>query len=239
MKTITLFTLLAVIANFTFAQATTGNQAKSTINPNTIKQLIQLQQQQIQTQRQLLRLQQQALQLQRHLLKQQAFPISKQFKWVKPSKGSLPKNLINAGLSSGKKVYICHAKFRSFGVHPGMYTKQGCLISYGGIAYFEKKYALLTGSNKISWQPASALFKLTQSYYPIGVTGIRPLNSQPVSRPSKPIIGGHQKGRPIYICRALYHNEIHAGKVVRNYCNISWQGRELSQRNFEVLFNRS
>lgn len=48
-------------------------------------------------------------------------------------------------------------------------------------------------------------------------------------------VAGSEKGRPLYLCRANYGNGTHPGKIVGNYCNISWGGWEVFTPNYEVL----
>lgn len=46
---------------------------------------------------------------------------------------------------------------------------------------------------------------------------------------------GSEKGRPLYLCHARYNNGIHPGKVVDKDCHISWGGKEVLIRSYEVL----
>ncbi|MGI0491239.1 DUF3421 domain-containing protein [Alkalinema pantanalense CENA528] len=55
--------------------------------------------------------------------------------------------------------------------------------------------------------------------------------------PGGAVLGGQEPGRSLYICRAGYQNGVHPGKVVASNCNISYGGREIEIRNYEVLTN--
>lgn len=43
--------------------------------------------------------------------------------------------------------------------------------------------------------------------------------------------------RQLYLCRGSYNGGIHPGKVVENYCHISYGGREIVLEHYEVLTN--
>ena len=53
--------------------------------------------------------------------------------------------------------------------------------------------------------------------------------------PRGAFVAGSEKGRPLYLCHAGYNNGVHPGKVVDKDCHISWGGKEVLVRNYEVL----
>ena len=53
--------------------------------------------------------------------------------------------------------------------------------------------------------------------------------------PTGAVTGGEEKGRQIYICKAQYKTGYYPGKIIGKYCNISWQGREITVPNYQVL----
>lgn len=143
----------AIVLPFTALGGTATSQLG--LNQQTLNSMIQIQQQQTQLQQQLLSIQQnmlslekQQLMLQKRLFIQSTQATSQNFKWVTNS-NVIPANRINAGLTEGPEVYICHAQYQNLGVHPGTLTPSGCLISYAGRAYLENQYQVLTGTGKI------------------------------------------------------------------------------------------
>lgn len=49
------------------------------------------------------------------------------------------------------------------------------------------------------------------------------------------VAAGAEQGRSLYLCRAEYNGATHSGKIVGNYCNITWGGREIPIPNYELL----
>jgi len=58
------------------------------------------------------------------------------------------------------------------------------------------------------------------------------------SLPLSVVIGGKENGRNLAVCRAIYNNAFHAGKVVGTNCNIGWGGSEMVISEFEVLVKK-
>ncbi len=58
------------------------------------------------------------------------------------------------------------------------------------------------------------------------------------SLPENAVIGGNEHGTDLPVCRALYKEAWHSGKVVGNNCNIGWGGDEIVISEFEVLVNQ-
>jgi hypothetical protein len=57
--------------------------------------------------------------------------------------------------------------------------------------------------------------------------------------PTNAIVGGSQDNTNamFYVCRANYQGGVHPGKLVSGNCSISWGGRELFMRDYEVLLS--
>ena len=55
------------------------------------------------------------------------------------------------------------------------------------------------------------------------------------SVPANPIIGGHEPGRTLAVCRAIYNKGVHPGKVVGKNCNFGYAGKEVLAPQYEVL----
>lgn len=53
--------------------------------------------------------------------------------------------------------------------------------------------------------------------------------------PPNAIIGGRENGRSLPVCRAIYNNGVHPGKVVGKNCNFGYGGKEVLAPQFEVL----
>lgn len=51
-------------------------------------------------------------------------------------------------------------------------------------------------------------------------------------------LNGREPDRALYICRAMYNESIHLGKVVKNGCDIAYNNQEIYITTFEVLFTR-
>jgi len=228
--------------------AKTSDNAKPQINKQVLAEMLNIQKQQVGLQNQLLTIQSTLLQLSKKQLQLQsqlltAHPTAaKNFKWVTDKE--IPSNAINAGLDGGIKVYICHAPYQDFGIHPGTLSPKGCIISYAGVAYVQSNYQLLTGDGKIAWKPSSALYQVHTHTFPLegpgpviaGNTGLYPQNSIQDQPQGLPIVGGHEKNHNLYICRAILNNQIHVGKVVAGNCNIGYDGKEVALQNYQVLF---
>lgn len=210
------------------------------LNPQAVAAMLQIQQQIVNAQQQILILQKQQLAIQRNLFIQTTQPVNADFKWitVPPNGNAIPANRINAGLTGGPAVYICHAQYQNLGVHPGTLTADGCLISYAGNSYTEKNYQVLTGTGKISWRAST----FVPRFNPPGIFGgpgpvIMPGIQAQNNFQTMPIIGGREQGHNLYVCRTIVDNAMHVGKVVFNNCNVGYQGKELMQRDFQVLFS--
>ena len=187
-------------------------------------------------QAQAMRLQAQALDLQKRAIKilthgkppHSRVNPNKYFHW------SNQQNLaVVAGYDANGAVKICHANYKN-GVHPGQLINRGCRISYAGKAFISKKYQILNSSQLASWK---ASYTLNNFIY----NDKHPIETWYYNQPNSnltPVVGGHEaNGNKLYICRVLYKNSIHVGKVVTGACDIGYRGKELRlQQNYQVLF---
>ena len=57
--------------------------------------------------------------------------------------------------------------------------------------------------------------------------------------PPRAVVGGYERGAPLFICHAEYNNGMHPGKVVGSNCNISWGGREIPMARYQVLVSQT
>ena len=55
--------------------------------------------------------------------------------------------------------------------------------------------------------------------------------------PKNAVVGGDEDGAKLYIARAFYRGGTHPGKIKEGWdgCNISYGGKEITLRNYEVL----
>lgn len=66
-------------------------------------------------------------------------------------------------------------------------------------------------------------------FQPYGPVWVRPGGPM-----GEPLMGGHERGAPLPLCRAQYRGGIHPGKVVGSGCNIGWGGKEVVLQDFEI-----
>ena len=201
-----------------------------------LKGNVQLEQDQQVLQRQILELNKQIL-LQLQLI--EAKEHTKDIKWIKAKNGNVPKNAVIGGYAFAQPLYICHASHMN-SIHPGEVVKKGCLISYAGRSYIKQSYEVLVSKRKFAWDAPEKLLLFSATYPPDQPPSVtepqRPVWSFDNIQLMLPIIGGHERDRPLYICRGIYKNRIHLGKTVARNCNISWQAAEIKLPVYEVLF---
>lgn len=53
--------------------------------------------------------------------------------------------------------------------------------------------------------------------------------------PRRAVVGGHEHGTPLFVCHAKFRGGIHPGKVVDGRCNITYGGKELAFKHYQVL----
>jgi len=169
--------------------------------------------------------------------------ISNDIQWVNYKKEIPSNELINANDKDIRSpINICQASLvEKIAVYPGQVFKQSCLITYKGKQLLIKDYNVLTSKKSLYWRPSTSVL----AQYPglPGTTpwqqelpGIVPGNSlKPLHQ--KPIIGGIEGDTPIYICRGIYKNVLHVGKVDTNKCLIAAENKEVTLDTFEVMFD--
>ena len=233
------------LCNITIALANDNNTSVSlppaVLIPNQLntQQLqLQLQAQKLQLQRQIIQIDQRLLQLQQQAAQQKQITTqtASNFKWVDAVNNKIPNNAIVAAFVNNKPLYICHADYLQQGTHPGQTVDNGCLITYGGRAIVQKQYQILTGTQTVAWKSADQLLPYLQQYpipyYAPGVIS---------NMKDSPIQGGYEPDHTIYICRAMYGENIHVGKVFGSQgqpsCNIGIDGSEIHVATFEALFS--
>lgn len=91
----------------------------------------------------------------------------------------------------------------------------------------------------LSFLPICVLFALTPTAFTqnrrppeIVLNWVAASNGQ---IPRGAFLGGSDKNRALYVCRAEYSNGLHPGKLLDKYCNIGWGGQEILSPNYEVL----
>jgi hypothetical protein len=223
------------------AQIVVNNNPQSL---DTNQQLFQLHAQALQLEGQLLQVKQRILQLEQiqDLQKTQTTSVSaKNYQWVNAVVGSLPKHALIVAYANNQPVVICRATYLQ-GKHPGELFNKGCLISYGGKAFFESNHQVLTTENASAfhWQPATDLqpFLHPNPFYPpVPLTAQNAIVDNGFS--AQPVIGGYEPNHSLYICRAMYKDAIHVGKTFGDgqYCNIGINNAEVRVATFEVLFD--
>lgn len=173
-----------------------------------------------------------------------------QLVWAAPTSNNIPKNVIVAAKNEKGPLYICQASEHD-GLHPGVVSNKGCVVTYNGQSSLQSTYKILTGPGKIEWQPFNKLSQLTYGYNR-PVAGVLPKGTsfEYIKSSSSPVIGGYeyppnnlrnsraQALRPLYICRVIYNNSIHLGKTVgiSSNCNIAVADKEVVVANAQILF---
>lgn len=211
-----------------------SSPAITTAPSNKILEL-QLQTQELQLEQQLLQIKQKLLQLRQQdiITKPNQTPIDLQ--WMTLNNSKTPLNAVIGAYANGKPLYICHADYLE-GTQPGQLTDQGCMITYGGRIFIRPIYQILTGNHRVIWKASSTVLR-----FPPLMRGPVILSRWPnylpiTSGEDIPVPGGYENGHSLYICRAMFNDQIHLGKVVADKCNIAEQGSEVPVATYEVLF---
>ncbi len=166
--------------------------------------------------------------------------VSKDIHWVHYENHIPSKELVNAGMNDSKYlIHVCQAAYGELGVHPGQMALHSCVITYAGKQLIMKHYNALTSTKPIHWRPSAALLAFSEvGNGPPKQSKMAVLPTNSLQAPNQlPIIGGIEKGKPLYICRGIYNNTLHIGKVVGNKCDISAESKEVELHDFEVMFN--
>lgn len=119
------------------------------------------------------------------------------------------------------KEGICQVPYKE-GFEIGSIVENKCIITYGGALLPEEQFLYLHIANsKVHWQSASSGQAL-----PLGLEFVP---EQMGSAYADAFL------RVLYACKVRLHGRNYFGKVVGNYCNIAWEGREKPMSNFRVL----
>jgi hypothetical protein len=164
----------------------------------------------------------------------------------------IPNNALALGYDKAGALYACNTDYNG-GIHPGQYTTNGCLITFGGKDIVQPRFKLLLGATgHTAWYSQTTFQHMT--YYTRDTNwgfAAPGLGGQDYSQ-ALPVIGGyeptdaryqaynryrqHMPPKKLYICRGIINNRIHLGKVVSDLCNVAYQNKEYMLKSFEVLF---
>ncbi len=141
-----------------------------------------------------------------------ASPASAQsaFQWRRSGTGMiLPRGAYVGGEEDGTPLIVCRAPYLG-GVYPGKLVRGNCNISYNSREIYLHDYDVLVGRGG-SWAPPQ-----------YGLGGA--------------FIAGYERGGPLYLCQALYRGGLHPGRIYQGACDISYGGREIPIRHFNVFY---
>ncbi len=182
-----------------------------------------LKSQQMMLQNQITKTNQRLQSLQQFLSAQKALKIN----WVNFEKDKKITDILYIAYD-GRKAEICRAKFLT-GIHPGLVSNDLCAITYGGYSLFIPKFEVLAGKINTQWRTVDST--TLQNYQ-----NIFDMNADLLKQKLLPIQAGFENGIPLYICKTNYNNSVKIGKVNHDICNISDGDKEITVREFEVLF---
>jgi len=132
-------------------------------------------------------------------------------RWA-PYRGVIPRRAISGGYENGHNLAICRTRYRG-GIHPGKVVSGNCNITYAGREISQANFRILVGKQRqLHWADAI-----------------------PGRVPRTAVVGGFERGHPLYICHGRYFGGVHPGKVVQGNCNIGYGGREIYLRNYQIL----
>ncbi len=145
-------------------------------------------------------------------------------KWVQASPGHLPHNLLLGGKDGqGNELGVCRAAYRG-GMHPGTLGSKGCRIGWGEAEVILDRFEVLTASRNPAASADGPGFKIGWKRH------------EPGSQPGEYFDGGKSAaGAALPVCRAYHAGGVWIGKKNGKYCNFPSRGKELVQRNYEVL----
>ena len=132
--------------------------------------------------------------------------LSAQPMWV--SGPAVPHDATVGGYEDGGHLYVCRAWYGG-GVHPGKVVGGNCNIGYGWREIAIPRFEVLAAAG--TWAPSQGRY-------------------------GEPLAAGHERGGPLYLCRALHNNGLHPGKLVEGRCHITWGGSEFARTQFEVFY---
>lgn len=247
------FLIRILLLSITLCCGTTLAVSNSNVRNEVVKpeepQLLEIQKREIQLQNKAQELQKQLTETKQQLIELQHdksdIERSKQFgsmqsrkgrlQWVFAKDGAVPKNAVIATKDQKQLIHICRADYLD-GLYPGELVNKGCLITFNGKALLQKKYQVLTGTQKTIWKAPNFLILSQELNNPYYLSDPTQTSSRDVMPAIFPIKGGFEPERVLFICRAMQGQDIHIGKVVNNNCTIVVNGVEISVPTFEVLF---
>ena len=138
-----------------------------------------------------------------------------QLEWVEFDQ-ELPSNAVIGGVETNRSLAVCRCFYKG-ATHPGKVVERRCNIGWGGKEVGLKRFEVLVNNGVVELDWIKTNGKI----------------------PKHAIEGGEENGKPLYIGRAHYENGTHPGKVFQagksNICNIGYDGKEITNRSFEVL----
>lgn len=143
--------------------------------------------------------------------------------WVAPQGGRVPPNAFVAGKEPGRTLFVCRAPHRD-GIHPGKVVAGKCNFGYGGREIVSTKYQVMVVAKRPGAPPAASLPK-----------GMGWALARGPKLPAGAVGGGHERGRPVFICRAPSRGGLLPGKLIGRRCIISTGGREVSAPKYQIL----
>lgn len=177
--------------------------------------------------------------------------------WVPSPAQGLPDNAFVAAQNNGQNIYICQASYNpntyQGGTYPGILQNNTCVITYGGTAYNQQNYTILTSTKTLYWIDGSAVPNLFSSpinpgtppwvnftVMPATKSYAQQQQQQPATQPAPPaVVGGNESSRSVYICRANIGNTWFVGKLISgNVCMIAVDGKEASWPDYQVLMTK-
>ena len=133
-----------------------------------------------------------------------------EFEWVRSYTGALiPGGAYVGGQEDGTPLLICRAPYLG-GIYPGKLAKGNCNISYDSKEIYLHDFDILVGQGG-QWAPPQP-----------GLAGA--------------FIAGYERGGPLFLCQAMYSGGLHPGKIYDGKCDISFAGREIPIRRFNVFY---
>lgn len=144
-------------------------------------------------------------------------------RWVTPKGAQVPKNAFIGGKEPGRSLFVCRAMHNK-GMHPGKVVAGKCNIGWGGKEIVSAKYQVMVIASRAATPPAASL--------PKGMTWAV---ARGTKLPTGTVLGGYERGKPVYICRAPSKGGLIPGKLVGRRCIISNGGREVSAPKYQIL----
>jgi peptidoglycan-associated lipoprotein len=131
--------------------------------------------------------------------------------WVPASDGVVPDGALIGGEEAGRRFVVCRAQHAG-GNHPGKLVDKTCNIPVGGLEVAKSEYQVLVVHGRSEWVAA-----------------------RDGAVPARAVKAGSASGKDFYLCRAKHEGGTHPGKVVEKACDIPLAGKEVSEREYEVL----